>query len=93
MDFDCVCYGDPLYWLALTTTGVVSDVGEAGMFYVQELKRLWKLTLEQEQVLALYSAAMSLDFVRCFTTTETPEWNARMCAAVEGWITFVEQNQ
>jgi aminoglycoside phosphotransferase (APT) family kinase protein len=92
VDFDCVCYGDPLYWLALTVTGVVSDVGTHGLFYVQELKRLWKLTAEQEKVLALYSAGMALDFLRRFSEAETPEWNVRMLAAMETWVRMVEQN-
>ena len=90
VDFDCVCYGDPLYWLALTATGVVSDVGTRELFYVEELKRLWELTVEQEQIFALYSAAMSLDFIRRFSEVETPEWNARMLAAVERWMNTSE---
>ena len=86
IDFDCVCYGDPLYWLALTATGVVSDVGAPGLFYVQELKRFWELTPEQEQIFALYAAAISLDFLRSFSEAETPQWNARMLAAVKLWM-------
>ena len=86
VDFDCVCYGDPLYWLALTATGVVSDVGLRELFYVEELKRLLTLTPEQEQVLALYSAGMALDFVRRFSEAETPEWNTRMLTAIEQWL-------
>ena len=31
VDFDWVCYGDPLYMIALTQTAVVSDIGEQGM--------------------------------------------------------------
>ena len=27
IDFDWVCYGDPLYWLALTQTAIISDIG------------------------------------------------------------------
>lgn len=92
VDFDCVCYGDPLYWLALTATGIVSDVGTRELFYVQELKRLWELTPQQEQVFALYSAVISLDFLRRFSEAETPEWNARMLAAVERWMRVVEQS-
>jgi aminoglycoside phosphotransferase (APT) family kinase protein len=85
IDFDCVCYGDPLYWLALTSVGVVSDVGTAG-HYVSELKRLWSLTSQQEQVLAFYCASMAQDFMRRAAAQETPEWNARMQAATEDWL-------
>lgn len=86
IDFDCVCYGDPLYWLALTTVGVVSDIGERGLFYVSELKRLWTLTPEQKRVLAFYCTVMAQDFVRRAAAQETPEWNARMQAATEEWL-------
>jgi len=92
VDFDCVCYGDPLLWLALTATGVVSDVGTRELFYIEELKRLWKVLPEQEPVLALYAAIFALDFLRRFTPSETPIWRARMGAAIERWITFTEQN-
>jgi aminoglycoside phosphotransferase (APT) family kinase protein len=86
IDFDCVCYGDPLYWLALTTVGVVSDVGVAGQFYVQELKRLWKLTCEQEQVMAFYCTVLAQDFIRRHSSHETLEWKARMRNATEMWL-------
>ncbi len=86
VDFDCVCYGDPLYWLALTAVGVVSDVGAAGQFYVEELKRLWRLTSEQEQVLAFYCAFMAQGFVRRAAAQETWEWNNRMQNATEDWL-------
>ena len=91
VDFDCVCYGDPLYWLALTAVGVISDVCARELFYVDELTRLWQLTPQEEQVLALYSAAMSLDFLRRFAPVETVTWNAGMWAAVEQWTRRGEQ--
>ncbi len=86
IDFDCVCYGDPLYWLALTAVGVVSDVGAPGQFYVSELKRLWGLTPPQESVLAFYCALMAQDFVRGMADQETPEWNKRMQEATGKWL-------
>jgi len=86
IDFDCVCYGDPLYWLALTAVGVVSDVGAAGQFYGEELKRLWGLTPQQEQVLAFYCALMAQGFVRGMAAQETPEWNRRMQNATDQWL-------
>jgi len=92
VDFDCVCYGDPLLWLALTATGVVSDVGMRELFYVEELKRLWKVLPSQEPVLALYSAIFALDFLRRSAPTETKEWRTRLGVAIERWITFTEQH-
>ncbi len=86
IDFDCVCYGDPLYWLALTAVGVACDAGPAGLFYVEELKRLWTLTQEQEKVLAFYCAVMAQNFVRRMGSQETPDWNRRMQTATKEWL-------
>ena len=90
IDFDCVCYGDPLYWLALTAVGVMSDVGVPGLFYVHELKRLWTLMPEQEQVLAFYCALIARDFVRRHGSQETAGWNTRMQDATEQWLALCD---
>ena len=86
IDFDCVCYGDPLSWLALAAVGVVSDVGAAGQFYIEELKRYWGLTPQQEPVLAFYCALMAQNFRRRAAEQETPEWNSRMQTAIAQWL-------
>lgn len=86
VDFDCVCYGDPLYWMALTATGVVCDVGTAELFYVKELERCWRMTELQTQILRLYSAAMAVWFMRQFGSKETPEWSRRMVETAEQWL-------
>ena len=56
VDFDVVCYGDPMYWLALTQVAILSDVGAEGQFYVDELIRLWEPSGFEHANLALYSA-------------------------------------
>jgi hypothetical protein len=61
VDLDAVCFGDPLYWLALTETTVVLDVGEQGADYSAELKRLsqpWS-----SQVFNLYRAVFCGQFL------------------------------
>lgn len=85
VDFDCVCYGDPLYWMALTAVGIVSDVGIEELFYSEEIQRLWGMSARQAQILALYTAGMALDFLRNFAAQETPEWRQRMLAAATRW--------
>ncbi len=62
VDFDVVCYGDPLYWLALTRAAVRADVGEAGRPYLEALERLWALTAEQRRVARLYERMHLLNF-------------------------------
>jgi len=64
VDFDVVCYGDPMYWLALTQVGVLSDVGAAGQFYVDELIRLWAPSPFELANLALYNALHAAEFLR-----------------------------
>lgn len=89
IDFDCVCYGDPLFNLSLTQTGVVSDVGEPGLFYIEELCRLWQLTAQQRQIVNFYSAIHALDFLQFQFEDESEEhglWMERMLHAIYEWL-------
>ncbi len=86
VDFDGVCYGDPLFWLGLTATAVAGDVGLRELFYVEELCRALELTGEQRQTVALYAAWISLGFVGKFGAGETDAWRARMAAARARWM-------
>jgi aminoglycoside phosphotransferase (APT) family kinase protein len=79
IDLDYVCYGDPLYWLALTHVGLICDT--EGEFYAQELIRLWNPSPIERRVLAFYSALMADDFIAWFSASESPEWRERMQAA------------
>ena len=64
VDFDVVCYGDPMYWLALTQVAILSDVGQPGQFYVDELIRLWAPSAFEMANFALYSALHAAEFLR-----------------------------
>ena len=86
VDFDCVCYGDPLYWIGLTATTVACDVGTEELFYVDELCRCGELTAEQRGIAALYAAWIALDFLHRFAAQETDAWRARMLAAIDVWL-------
>lgn len=81
IDLDHVCYGDPLYWLALTLVGLVCDIGAAGDFYSAELIRLWSPTPLERRVLAYYAIRMVDDFIGWYAATESPEWLLRMTVA------------
>lgn len=63
VDFDWVCYGDPLYMIALTQTAVVSDIGEQGMPYVEALCRHWGVKQEQRALIDFYSVIHALQFI------------------------------
>lgn len=84
IDLDYVCYGDPLYWLALTHVGLVCDT--LGEFYATELIRLWAPRPLESRVLAFYSALMADDFLTWFSDAESPEWQQRMRAAQARWL-------
>ena len=87
IDFDTVCYGDPLFMVGLTAATVVCDVGLNALVYVDEVRRLWNLSAAQNQAADLYSALMTLRFLHQFHLNETPEWKARMTFALENrWM-------
>ena len=90
VDFDVVCYGDPLFWLGLTATALVCDLGPRERFYGDELCRLMGLTAEQRRLVALYAAWISLGFVQRFGTGETDAWRTRMGAARAVWLAEAE---
>ena len=86
IDLDYVCYGDPLYWLALTHVGLVCDIGEPGDFYVSELIRLWNPSALERRALAFYAVLMADDFLAWFSDDENSEWRQRMLAARDQWL-------
>jgi aminoglycoside phosphotransferase (APT) family kinase protein len=68
IDFDSLCYGDPLIWISLTETAIRSDIQdlsrEKSLFYVRELKKLWKLSKLEQAICFLYSSNFSLEFIK-----------------------------
>ncbi|MDF2958647.1 MAG: aminoglycoside phosphotransferase [Paenibacillus sp.] len=64
IDFDWVCYGDSLYMISLTQTGIISDIGQTGaLFYIEELCRLGGVDGQQRKVIDFYSLVHSLQFL------------------------------
>lgn len=63
VDFDWVCYGDPLYMIGLTQTAVVSDIGPDGMPYIDELRTQWGADADQRAVIDFYSMVHALQFI------------------------------
>ena len=89
VDFDVVCYGDPMYWLALTQVGVLFDVGAGGQFYVDELTRLWAPSSYELANLALYSALHAAEFLRWPDDGPTDAASARrdrLMTAARSWL-------
>lgn len=93
IDFDVVCYGDPLFMVALTATGIIADVGERELFYVEELCRLWELTPLQRHVVDLYAAMFAIEFLRRDEDSQAQDWGQRTIAAIERWVTGLERER
>ncbi len=61
VDVDVVCYGDPLWTLALTRMALLS--GEHALTYTAFWEDLLDLTDEQRSILTFYTAAFCVDFM------------------------------
>ena len=90
VDFDCVCYGDPLWMIGLTQTAIVSDIGPQELFYVDELCRIWGLTDKQRTIVDFYAVIHAIEFMERLMTKEDREWVERMTDVVEQWMTGIE---
>lgn len=64
--------------MALTGTAIVSDVGEAGVFYLHELKQSWWMKAQDEVIFALYSSLIGIDFYKRISTHDEHECASRM---------------
>ncbi|KFU82722.1 Phosphotransferase enzyme family protein [Amycolatopsis lurida] len=84
VDFDVVCYGDPVYWLALTQVAVLSDTSPKCQFYVDELMRFWQATDADRANFALYCALHAVEFVRHDNADSV--WRSRLIEASEKWL-------
>ncbi|MCY6369044.1 phosphotransferase [Clostridium ganghwense] len=63
IDFDWVCYGDPLYNVALVQTGTMLHLQPKCMHYVKELCREWKITDYEKIIIDFYSIIYAADFL------------------------------
>ncbi len=82
IDFDVICYGDPLWTLGLTATAIVADVGAEHLDYVDALCHAYGLDEASRKVVDLYAALFALTFWVRASSAET----ARLSRALEGWL-------
>jgi aminoglycoside phosphotransferase (APT) family kinase protein len=81
INFDFVYYGDPLFWLGLTKTVIILDLGTRELFYADELCRFLEITPQQRRRIALYAAWISLGFLQKAAGKPPEEWYARLTDA------------
>ncbi len=89
VDFDVVCYGDPLFHLGLTAAAVTADTPPHCRFYVDELLRLGGCDDDARRVVDLYEACCLTDFVS--RQDEEPAQVAHIASAAYGGLTAVER--
>ena len=86
IDFDFVCHGDPLFWLGLTRTVILLDLGTRELFYADELCRFLAITPPQRRWVALYAAWISWGVLQKANPASPEPWQARLIAAREKWL-------
>ena len=86
VDFDVVCYGDPLWTLGLTAAAIASDIGPEHLDYVEELCCAYNLDETKRAVVAWYAALFSLTFL----ARSSPKATSRLLSALQGWLEPLE---
>jgi aminoglycoside phosphotransferase (APT) family kinase protein len=84
VDLDFVCYGDPLFWIALTAVAIVSDLGAEFLTYAAALCDSWGLVPRSSRLLALYVVVHCQRFIAQGASSEPPAWTERMFSYAEG---------
>ena len=86
VDFDVVCYGDPLWTLGLTAAAIVLDIGPEHLDYVEELCCAYELNETKRAVVSWYAALFALTFLVKSNHEET----SRLLNTLETWVSPLE---
>lgn len=90
IDFDCVCFGDPLWMIGLTAGCIASEVGIRELFYIEELCRLFALTEKQRLIVALYAAGRAMNFLDASLAAGDQAQTTRILASINQWLMTLE---
>jgi aminoglycoside phosphotransferase (APT) family kinase protein len=82
VDFDVVCYGDPLFHIGLTAAAIDANHPGSG-FYVAELIRVAELSDAEVAVVDLYRALFLVNFLGAESPTKAGAWRRRAVEAAE----------
>jgi aminoglycoside phosphotransferase (APT) family kinase protein len=87
IDFDWVCYGDPLYMIGLTQTAILSDVPDvSALFYIDELCRIMGITGQQRRIVDFYSVVHGLRFVGYHRNENNDEAAKRVLSFIRSYV-------
>lgn len=90
IDFDCVCFGDPIWMIGLAAGCIANDIGLDELFYIEELCRCWELDEEQQQAVAFYAAVRAMEFLEDAMIVKDALRCARLIEIIERWLTRLE---
>ena len=90
VDFDVVCYGDPLFHLGLTAAALTSNGAPLGGFYADELFRRAGLDGTARPVVDLYQAVFLINFLGAEDPYGQGPWRSRCASAAAALLTSCE---
>lgn len=64
IDFDWVCYGDPLFMIGLVQISIMINLDQKCMYYFEKLCRLWNVDLYKRRIIDLYSLINAAEFLK-----------------------------
>lgn len=85
IDFDCVCYGDPAYHIALTAVATVADVSPQALDYARAMLDHANADDAQRAAAAAYAAGIALRFLHHHAPSGDSVWAMRMATEGERW--------
>lgn len=81
VDFDCVCYGDPMFQVGLTAASVAAGYTSRCRFYIDELIRFSRPSAKERVMIELYQAVFLVNFLGAEWSDRPGPWRAQACAA------------
>ncbi len=86
IDVDFVCYGDPLLAVGTTLAEIVRDVGEPGLFYGEDLVRLWQPDPDQQRAIKFYAALFASGFLNGAGPALKDFQSQQLASAADKWL-------
>lgn len=93
IDFDWVCYGDPLYNIALVQTGIMLHLQPKCMHYVNELLRVWEVKDYEKTIIDFYSIIHAADFLGFQLKRNNKELIDKLCDIIKILLSKIQNKQ
>lgn len=93
IDFDWICYGDPLYNIALVQTGIMLHLQHRCMHYVNELVRVWEVKDYEKAIIDFYSIIHAADFLGFQLKRNNKELIDKLCYIIKILLLKIQNKQ